>query len=202
LAFFSRKAEFTIDGYSTRFVKQVVVDQDSMPAAVYFYNLKGKSYANVAQAQFSFQPVKQFTVLAAYRYNDVKVTEGNQLRQKALVNQYKALLTLSYATRLDKWKFDLTVQLNGPSRIPDTRKMPVVLQLSEKSPVWFNLLAQIIKKFRNFEIYMGGENLLNVRQMNPIVENLKPYHTHFDASMAWGPVVGITGYAGIRLTLK
>ncbi len=199
---FSRKAEFTIDGYSTRFVKQVVVDQDSLPTAVFFYNLNGSSYANVAQAQFSFQPVKQFTVLAAFRYNDVKVTEGNQLRQKALVNQYKALLTLSYATRFDKWKFDFTTQLNGPSRIPDTKKMPAVLMLPEKSPVWFNMLAQVTKKFRNFEIYIGGENLLNIRQDDPIVEYFKPYHTHFDASMAWGPVVGITGYAGIRLTIK
>jgi len=198
----NRKAELTVDGYRTTFVKQTVVDQDSLPTAVFFYNLSGQSYANVVQAQFSFQPLKRFTVLAAFRYNDVKMTEGNQLRPKALVNQYKALLTLSYATRFDKWKFDLTGQLNGPSRIPDTKKMPAVLQLPEKSPVWFNLLAQVTKKFKNFEIYIGGENLLNVRQMDPIVEYFKPYHTHFDASMAWGPVVGITGYAGIRLAIK
>lgn len=199
---FDRKAELSIDGYSTSFVKQVIVDQDSLPTAVFFYNLNGKSYANVIQAQFSFQPVKRFTVLGAFRYNDVMVTEGNQLRQKALVNQYKALLTLAYATKFDKWKFDLTGQLNGPSRIPDTKKMPAVLQLPEKSPVWFNLLAQVTRKFKNFEIYVGGENLFNVRQTDPIVEYFKPYHTHFDASMAWGPVVGITGYAGIRLTIK
>ena len=199
---FTRKAELSVDAYRTSFVKQTVVDQDSLPTVVFFYNLNGKSYANVAQAQFSFQPLKQFTILAAFRYNDVKVTEGNQLRQKALVNQYKALLTLSYATRFEKWKFDLTMGLNGPSRIPDTKKMPASLQLPEKSPPWFNLLAQVTKKFRNFEVYIGGENLLNIRQLNPIVEYFKPYHTHFDASMAWGPVVGITGYAGIRLTIK
>ena len=197
-----RKAEFSLDAYRTSFVKQVVVDQDSLPAAVFFYKLNGKSFANVIQAQFSFQPVKQFTILAAFRLNDVKVTEGNQLRTKALVNSYKGLLTLSYATRFEIWKFDLTGQINGPSRIPDTKKMPVALQLPEFSPVWFNLLAQITKKFRNFEVYIGGENLLNVRQMNPIVEYSKPYHTHFDASMAWGPVAGISGYAGIRLSIK
>ena len=199
---FNRKAELSIEAYRTSFVKQVVVDQDSLPTSVFFYNLNGKSYANVAQAQFSFQPAKRFTVLAAFRYNDVKVTEGNQLRQKALVNQYKALLTLSYATRFDKWKFDLTGQLNGPSRIPDTKKMPAALQLPEKSPVWFNMLAQVSRKFRNFEIYLGGENLLNVRQKDPIVEYFKPWHTHFDASMAWGPVTGASVYAGIRLTIK
>jgi len=197
-----RNAEFSMDAYRTSFVKQVVVDQDSLPAAVFFYNLKGKSYANVLQAQFSFQPAKQLTLLAAFRLNDVKMTEGNQLRTKALVNSYKGLLTLSYATRFEKWKFDLTGQLNGPSRIPDTEKMPAALRLPEYSPVWFNLLAQITKKFRNFEVYAGSENLLNVRQTNPIVESNKPFHTHFDASMAWGPVAGISGYAGVRFAVK
>ena len=64
------------------------------------------------------------------------------------------------------------------------------------------MLAQVSRKFRNFEIYLGGENLLNVRQKDPIVEYFKPWHTHFDASMAWGPVTGASVYAGIRLTIK
>ncbi|MEI6900479.1 MAG: TonB-dependent receptor, partial [Bacteroidota bacterium] len=121
---FDRKAEFSLDGYRTSFVKQVVVDQDSLPTALFFYNLEGKSYANSVQAQFSFSPLNRFEVMAAFRYNDVKVTEGGVLRRKAMVNQYKALLTLSYATKFDKWKFDITGQLNGPARIPDTYKMP------------------------------------------------------------------------------
>jgi outer membrane receptor protein involved in Fe transport len=119
-----------------------------------------------------------------------------------MVNQYKGLLSLSYATKFEKWKFDLTGQLNGPARIPDTDKMPVKLQRPSWSPVWFNLLAQITKKFKHFDVYLGGENLTNFRQLDPISEYWKPYHTHFDASMAWGPVVGITVYAGIRLTIK
>ena len=124
---FKQKAELAIDAYRTSFVKQIVVDQDSLPAAVFFYNLEGKSYANSLQAQLTFSPVRQFTITAAFRLNDVKITEGGKLRQKALVNQYKGLLSLSYATKFEKWKFDLTGQLNGPARIPDTYKMPVKL---------------------------------------------------------------------------
>jgi outer membrane cobalamin receptor len=199
---FKQKAEFTIDAYRTSFVKQIVADQDSLPTALFFYNLDGKSYANSLQAQLTFSPVKQFTVTAAFRLNDVKITERGNLRQKAMVNQYKGLLSLSYATKFEKWKFDLTGQLNGPARIPDTDKMPVKLQRPSWSPVWFNLLAQITKKFKHFDVYLGGENLTNFRQLDPISEYWKPYHTHFDASMAWGPVVGITVYAGIRLTIK
>jgi outer membrane receptor for ferrienterochelin and colicins len=199
---FKQKAEFSIDAYRTSFVKQIIVDQDSLPTAVFFYNLDGKSYANSIQAQLTFSPVKQFNITAAFRLNDVKITEGGTLRQKALVNQYKGLLSLSYTTKFEKWKFDLTGQLNGPARIPDTDKMPVKLQRPDYSPVWINLLAQVTKKFKHFDIYLGGENLTNFRQLDPISEYWKPYHTHFDASMAWGPVVGIAIYAGIRLTIK
>lgn len=199
---FSQKAEIILDAYRTDFVSQIVADQDSLPTAVFFYNLDGKSNANSIQLQFNFSPVERFTIMTAFRYNDVHVTEGGELRQKAMVPLYKGLLSLSYATRHEKWKFDLTGQLNGPSRIPDTDKMPANLQRPGQSPVWLNLLAQITKKFKRFEIYLGGENLANVRQEDPIVEYWKPYHTHFDGSMVWGPVTGITVYAGIRLTLK
>ncbi|MFZ4520581.1 MAG: TonB-dependent receptor [Bacteroidales bacterium] len=199
---FNEKAEFSVDAYRTDFVKQVIADQDSLPTAIFFYNLEGKSYANSAQVQFTFSPVKRFTVTAAYRYNDVKVTEGGELRQKSMVNQYKGLLSLGYATKFEKWKFDLTGQLNGPARLPDTKKMPGFLQRPGSSPAWFNLLGQVTKKFKHFDVYVGGENLTNFRQNNPISEYWKPYHTHFDASMAWGPVVGISIYAGVRLMIK
>lgn len=198
---FGHKSELSIDAYRTSFIKQIIVDQDSMPAEVYFYNLDGKSYANALQAQLVFTPVHQLSVTAAFRLNDVKVTEGGMLKTKAMVNQYKGLLSLSYATKFDKWKFDLTGQLNGPSRLPDTEKMPVSLQRPSHSPVWVNVLAQVTRKFKHFDLYLGGENLTNYRQTDPIVEYWKPYHTHFDGSMAWGPVTGISIYAGFRMTL-
>ena len=199
---FNEKAEFSIDAYRTSFVKQIIADQDSLPTALFFYNLDGESYANSAQVQFTFSPAKRFTVTAAFRYNDVKVTEGGVLRQKSMVNQYKGLLSLGYSTKFEKWKFDLTGQLNGPARLPDTQKMPSFLQRPGFSPVWFNLLGQVTRKFKHFDVYVGGENLTNFRQTDPISEYWKPYHTHFDASMAWGPIVGITVYAGIRMTIK
>jgi outer membrane receptor for ferrienterochelin and colicin len=199
---FDHKAEFSVDGYRTSFVKQVVVDQDSLPTAVFFYNLDGKSYANVVQAQLIFSPVHQLSITAAFRLNDVKTTEGGMLKKKAMVNAYKGLVTVSYATKFERWKFDLTGQLNGPARLPDTQKMPVALQRPANSPVWFNLLGQITRKFKYFDIYLGGENLTNYRQMDPISEYWKPWHTHFDASMAWGPIIGISVYAGIRMTIK
>ena len=38
--------------------------------------------------------------------------------------------------------------------------------------------------------------------MDPISEYWAPYHTHFDASMVWGPITGISVYGGIRVAIK
>jgi len=118
------------------------------------------------------------------------------------VSSYKGLLTLSYATRGDSWKFDLTGQLNGPMRLPNSSKLPSDLQQPSHSKPWINLLAQVTKKFKFVEVYVGGENLANFTQPDPIVDPAHPYYTYFDGSMVWGPLVGITAYAGVRLTIK
>jgi len=199
---FSRDAQIDLETYHTGFINQVIVDLDSLPADVFFYNLKGKSFSNIFQMQFTLQPVSRLNILAAFRFNDVKVTENNVLREKAMVSAYKGLLTASYATKFDKWKFDITLQLNGKARIPDTQKMPSALQRAPYSPAYIQLLAQVTRKFKFFEVYVGGENLTNFTQKDPITEYWKPYHTHFDTSMVWGPIVGATIYAGFRYSIK
>ena len=199
---FSRDAQIDLEAYHTGFNNQVIVDLDSLPADVYFYNLTGKSYSNILQLQVSFQPVAKLSILAAFRLNDVKVTENYVLREKAMVSAYKGLFTASYSTKFDKWKFDLTIQFNGKARIPDTKKMPAKLQRDSYSPAYTQLLAQITRKFKYFEVYVGGENLTNFTQKDPITEYWRPYHTHFDTSMVWGPIVGATVYAGFRYSIK
>jgi outer membrane receptor protein involved in Fe transport len=199
---FGREAQIDIEAYRTNFISQVITDLDSIPSDVYFYNLNGKSYANSYMAQITFEPVSRLSVLAAFRISDVKNTINNQLRLKPMVNAYKGIVSLNYATKFDKWKFDLTTQFNGKARIPDTQKMPVSLQRGEYSPAYVQLLAQVTRKFKVFEVYLGGENLTNFTQKDPVTEAFAPYHTHFDTSMVWGPLVGATVYAGFRYTIK
>jgi hypothetical protein len=199
---FNRDAQVDVETYHTGFINQVIVDLDSLPADVFFYNLTGKSFSNIVQVQFTFQPVNRLSILSAFRFNNVKVTENGVLREKAMVSAYKGLFTASYATKFDKWKFDITLQLNGKARIPDTQKMPASLQRAPYSPAYVQLLAQVTRKFKYFEVYLGGENLTNFTQKDPITEYWRPYHTHFDTSMVWGPIVGATVYAGFRYSIK
>jgi outer membrane receptor for ferrienterochelin and colicins len=199
---FGNKAEIDLEGYRTNFINQVIVDMDSLPQSVFFYNLHGKSYSNCFQVQFTVEPIKHFNVLLALRSNDVKTTIGGKLRDKQFVSTFKGLATLQYSTKFEIWKFDLTGQLNGPARIPDTQKMPAALQRDSHSPIFFNLLAQVTKKYKHFDVYLGGENLTNFTQKDPITEANASYHTHFDTSMVWGPLVGTIVYAGVRFTIK
>ena len=199
---FKRKAEISIDAYHTQFLQQVVVDMETNPTMVFFRNLDGKSYSNSYQIQWNFDPVKRFNVLLAYRYNDVKTSYQGQLLRKPFVNLYKGLINLAYATKFEKWKFDFTTQINGGSRLPDQSQMPASLVRAENTPVYLLFNAQITKRFKRLELYLGGENLGDFRQTDPITEYFQPYHTHFDSSMGWGPVVGRTVYVGLRYTVK
>lgn len=202
LHLFGREAQLDAEYYHTRFLHQVVVDLDSMPTDVFVYNLNGQSFSNIIQLQLSFEPIKKLDILVAFRLNDVNITENGILRPKAMSSLYKGLFNASYSTKFDKWKFDFTVQLNGPSRIPDTQKMPEALRRPATSPLYTQLLGQVTRKFKYFEVYIGGENLTNFTQQDPITEYDRPYHTHFDTSMVWGPIVGATVYGGLRYSLN
>ncbi len=199
--------ELTVNGewYYTGFRHQVVIDMDSNPHAVSFYNLDGKSYSNSYQIEASYPFFRGFTLTAAYRYTDAKTDYKNaagEIRRlkKPLVSDYKGLITASYQTPLKKWQFDLTGLLNGGGRMPEPDAV---------NPLWdtkFNAFtvvnAQVTKYFRTWSIYVGAENLFDYKQRNPVIDPHNPRGDNFDGTMVWGPVHGRKLYAGIRFNLE
>ena len=198
----NKECSFIVDYFYTDFVNQVIVDIDRDIHHVYFYNLQGKSYSHSAQAELIIYPVKGFELTLAYRYNNVKETINGELRDKPLASQHKGIVNLSYATKFEKWKFNITAQIHGNQRLPDTHTNPEIYQLPKEAPAFVTFNAQITKKFKYIEIYAGAENFTNFKQHNPIIAAENPFGEYFDASMIWGPISGAMGYAGIRLTLK
>ncbi len=197
-----RELTLSMDFYRTDFINQVIVDVDRDVSGVYFYNLDGRSYSNSLQAELSVEPVERFDVYLAYRYNDVNTTYDGELKEVPLTSKYKGLLTLSYATRFDKWNVDFTGQLNGRSRLPDTQMNPVEYQKTDYSPSYVVVHAQMSRRFKYFDIYVGGENLTDFRQEEPIIASDHPFGEYFDASLVWGPLLGRRFYAGMRFILK
>jgi len=199
-----RELTIQADVYRTEFVNQIVLDRDADAHEIRIYNLDGKSYSNCAQIEASCEIIKDFDLTLAFRYNDVKMTINDTLREKPFVNRYKGLVTASYAP--GTWQFDFTTQFNGDSRIPDMSGNATAVadgQVMERSPFYVIMNAQITKKLGKYwELYMGGENLTNYKQSHPIVSANNPFSDDFDASMVWGPLSGIRGYVGVRFQVK
>lgn len=192
--------KFSLEYFHTMFRNQAVVDYDSDPGRLTIANLNGRSYSNVMQAEIYFASNFGITATAAFRLNDVKTTYSGRLMEKALTSRYKALLTISYKTPLELWQFDATFVMNGGGR------MPAPYALDDNTMSWGprfkafpSLNFQATRWFRHFSIYVGGENLTNFKQANPIVNATSPWSTTFDPTVIWGPISGAMAYAGLRL---
>lgn len=189
-------ASLSFDYFRTDFNKQVIVDQEYDLSKISIYNLDGRSFTNTYQADLNIEPIERFTILTTFRYTDAKVTlKGQGLVEKPLTSRYKGVLNLQYATRMNKWTFDFTAQLNGPSRLP------YFFEGGGHSPVYAMFYGQITKKFRDLDVYVGGENLSNYRQKHAIINAENPYSPSFNSTVIWGPLMGIKVYAGLRYTI-
>lgn len=196
---FGKTLNVNTEYYYTDFRRQMIIDLDTDPHIVHFANLEGKSYSHTFQAEATYPFFKGFTLTAAYRLTDVKTTYNKKLLERPLTGKYKGLLTASYQTPLGLWQFDVTLQMNGGGRMPSPYTLP------DGAPSWntryqsYQLLsAQITRWFRHWSIYVGGENMTNFKQKNPIVGASNPWGTNFDSTMIWGPVHGAMYYVGFR----
>ncbi len=201
-----REASISFDFYRTEFENQVVTDLEN-PREVRFYNLDGKSFSNSAQVEFSWSPARRWDLRMAYRWLQVQTDYASERLDVPLVSTHRAFTNASYETKKNdkngQWKFDVTVQWVGDTRLPSTEANPEEYQLAARSEDYFLLSGQITKVFsERFEIYLGGENLLNYRQPNAILAAEDPNGQYFDASLVWAPVFGAMGYGGLRWNIK
>lgn len=193
---FGREGTLNADYYRTVFENQVVVDIEK-EGELSFYNLNGTSFANSMQIDFGYELFDRFDIKMAYKINDVQTTYEGEDKIASLTPKNRALLNMAYATNFEKWKFDVTANYVGESRIPNHSKIE-----KEFSNPFILYNAQITKKFRKFDVYLGGENLLATRQENPIIDAENPSSDVFDASLIYAPVMGRVIYAGLRYKIK
>ncbi len=196
-----REMVVNFDAYRTSFVNQLVVDRVTNSSAVLFYNLEGRSFSNSFQVEANYELFRGFDATAAFRYNDVKVQYFNELQEKPLVSRYKGLLSFSYKPNA-RWQADLTGLMTGPARLPRWAMQPDPDVREPYSPAYLTANAQLTRNFRKWSLYLGGENLTNYMQNHPILAASDPFGTAFDASVIWGPIMGIKVYAGLRYTIQ
>ena len=193
---FNKEGTLNLDIYKTIFEDQIVInieDQNELS----FTNLNGKSFANIIQIGFDYNITKNLQMRLGYKQNKSISTFNGVEKQLPLQPEERAIINLSYKTISDKWHFDITANYIGRSRIPE-----INIVADNFSPPFSLFNSQITRKWDNLDVYIGGENLTNYTQPNPIIDVENPLGDDFDASLIWGPVMGRNIYVGIRYKIK
>ncbi len=195
----------SVDYFYTRLFNTVIVDQERDASNIYIYEMGGMSRTHTAQIDITWTPIKRFDIFATFRYTDSRYTINHNgapmFVERPLVGRYKALINLQYATNMRKWVFDLTAQLNGPARIPTQTGNMSDSHLSNGGKPYPMLFAQVSRRIKKWEIYLGCENIIGFKQKEPIIMADDPYSTAFNSSLVWGPLTGQKVYVGVRFNL-
>lgn len=197
-----REGSAAMDFYRTEFVSRLVPDIED-PRILQFYNIDGGSFSNVAQVEADAEVLPRLDLRMALRYQDVRCTYEGVLKEMPLTPKWNGVFNVAYENRPGRWLADMTLGYTGSQRLPSTAENPDGYRLGDRSPGFLRLHAQVTRRFgKLLEVYLGGENLTNFRQPTPIVSAHDPFGPYFDASIAWGPLMGAMGYVGLRFDIK
>ena len=199
ITLFDYDGSISLDLYRTDFENQIVIDMDSDQQKAYAYNLRGKSFSNTAQIQWNQEWFEGFETRLAYKLYDVQTDFMVGRLDKALIARHRIFTNISY--EIGRFTFDFTLHIYGPKRLPRTDMNPEAYQRPSQSPTFAVMNAQVSYKVKEWDFYIGGENIGNFRQNDPILGAREPFGSHFDTSFVWGPILGSIYYAGIRFKI-
>ena len=200
--FLRREGSLVVDFYHTRFENQLVVDRDLIVSGIYFTNLQGNSFSNSLQMELSFRPSKTIELRFAYKYLDVRAEFGGILQQQVMVPKHRGFVNLGHVSRNKRWEFDITASVFGEARLPQVVLPDGALTQDNFSEVYPIINAQLTHVYKRWDFYLGGENLGNYRQENPIIDAANPFSPTFNATRVWAPVFGVNIYAGFRFAIE
>ncbi len=198
---FGQQGELSLDYYITNFQDQVVVDWETA-RYIRFYNLEGKSFAKSFQLGMDYAPFKNVSTRFAYKNYQVKTTYIGGLKQRPLQPEHRFFANADYNNVTPEgkgWRADLTYHFVGEQRLPSNPRDGFDFSASGYG-LWNAQLTRVFSP--KFEVYLGGENLTNQRQSNPVIGIDQPFGRNFDASLVYAPVFGRMIYAGLRFNLK
>lgn len=192
-----RPLSVSAEYYLTYFRRQLLADLDADPFGATF--VEGRSRSHSAQLEVTWSALRDLSLTAACRLTDVRADYGRGMTRRPLTSRWKGLVTASWSPMMGIWQLDLTCAVNGGGRMPE----PAVaadgtLSWERCYPALATLNAQLTRNFRQWSVYVGGENLTGSRQRNPIVGADAPGAPGFDATMVYGPTHGAVVYVGVR----
>ena len=193
---FGGQGNLIFDFYKTIFDNKVILDYETFGEFNFYNSTFGKSKSDNYQLEFLFSK-NNWNLTAAYKKYDVKSYYKSGLKEKPI--QPRNIIFFNYGIESNKvndknWKFDITYNRLGKQRLMQNPR-----DSFELVDPHFSVNSQITRVFSNkFEVYLGGENINNYKQDNPIIMSNSPFDPNFDASIVHGPIFGSTYYLGLR----
>ncbi|MFR9650464.1 MAG: TonB-dependent receptor [Rikenellaceae bacterium] len=196
-------AMISFDYFRTQFSQRVIADYEWDGESIHLYNTDEQSSTDSYQVDLTWSPIGGFDIFATFRYTNSKMTfdrpDGSTYTtEQPLISRYKTLLNLQYATPMRKWVFDVTAQVNGPTRMPSQTGD---IYNAEYSPAYPMVFAQVSRRFGAWEVYAGCENITNYTQEEAIISADEPFSSAFNSAAVWGPLMGRKYYVGLRFNL-
>lgn len=201
--FYTPMAEFSLasDFYHTRFLNHIMPDYDENPQLTIVRNEESTARSNSFQFDAGMLLKETLEFKISYNLLDVFHQYGSIKELMLFNSNHKIKSSVSYSPLNNRWQADINTQWYSKQRLPETSQNPIEYQISDFSDAFTVLNAQFTYRFKNFDVYIGGENLLNVRQDKPILSWEDPFGQYFDTSTSWGPTKGVEGYIGFRYKL-
>lgn len=194
-----RKGSLTVDFQRTYFTNQFVTDYDLNALEYHGYFTRG-SLADQWMAQVDYELWKRLETRLAYKRQWVYTQFSHQKLETPFVTPQRWFLNIQYSTKTH-WKYDLTVNHYMSKRLPQTNEKGEVFRVEDRSPNFWIVNGQINYVLKRGEVYMGVENMFNLKQTNPVIAADQPMHPSFDAILVWGPIFGRMVYMGINYPL-
>jgi outer membrane receptor for ferrienterochelin and colicins len=198
-----RKGAINFDWYQTDFKNRMRIDYDTDPMTFLVYNQTNASTSKTFQVELMYKILKTVEWKIAYKYLDViTYTDSIGKLSDPFIAKNRIVSSLYYESFNRKWKANFTLNLVGSKRLPAIHLHDSTSKPFLQSPAYQTINLQLTRTFKNTEVYIGAENMLDFKQLSHLTGSDDPYGPYFDVSNIWGPMDGRRIYLGFRFKLS
>ena len=198
--------DWKVEAHRTYFQNQLRAQYDkTIYHAVHISNNDQSSINHHLQAQATWHITPNSFLTGAYVFHDNFARDGEDaIRRDHNLNKHKFLLSGSVRFYDNKWQADANIHVYADHIQPNLEAMPDKLADPLKVDDYFTSNLQLMRRFDNFDIYAGIENLNDFVIKESVIDGFFSeegidYYI-FDPNHALGPTLGRTFYLGVNWT--